>query len=142
MPNTVIIGAASEDGPSIVEIGKEYESLYLYHKALAWYRIAADRNSWSAISQIGQLYENGFGVTQNYYTAFEWYLKAARLSKSAGREAIGDMFRHGKGVPVNYYKAIEWYLKSKDVDDKIKELANHSKHIDAMEGKCYVTTIK
>ncbi len=50
-----------------------------YAEAAKWYRKAADGGLGSAQTNLGVLYEKGFGVTQDFAQAALWYRKAAEL---------------------------------------------------------------
>ena len=48
-----------------------------YAKAREWYEKAADKGDAIAMTDLGELYDNGQGVAQDYAKAREWYEKAA-----------------------------------------------------------------
>ncbi|WP_171251809.1 tetratricopeptide repeat protein, partial [Acinetobacter baumannii] len=58
---------------------------------------------------LGILYEEGYGVTQDYKKAFEWYSKAANQGNAEAQNNLGAMYALGQGVEQNYKKAFEWY---------------------------------
>ena len=45
--------------------------------ALKWYRMAAEQGDADAQTDLGIMYDNGFGVPQDYAEALKWYRKAA-----------------------------------------------------------------
>ena len=45
---------------------------------------------------IGGLYENGYGVPQDYDNAFEWYKKAADQGNQEASNRIGRLVMNGK----------------------------------------------
>ncbi|MGP5546880.1 tetratricopeptide repeat protein [Psychrobacter alimentarius] len=45
---------------------------------------------------IGGLYENGYGVPQDYDKAFEWYQKAADQGNPQASNRIGKLVMNGK----------------------------------------------
>jgi TPR repeat protein len=56
---------------------------------MAWYQLAANQNNSFAQNSIGVLYDNGFGVPQDYYIAMNYYLKAAGNNDNVAKENIG-----------------------------------------------------
>jgi hypothetical protein len=62
---------------------------------------------------IGQKYEDGDGVEQNYALAGEWYRRAADHAPNLGgagqaRNRLGQLFLKGKRVNKNYVQAYLW----------------------------------
>jgi TPR repeat protein len=103
--------AKQGDGYSLWSIGYLYHDKKEYDKALAWYRLSADKNHSYSQYHIGVMYHNEEGVPANYLLAMEWFIKAARQHHKQACSSIGDLFEKGQGVPVNKYKALEWYCK-------------------------------
>ncbi|KAI8877566.1 hypothetical protein K501DRAFT_160877, partial [Backusella circina FSU 941] len=60
-------------------------------------------------TNIGYLYDNGFGVPKNYLCAIKWWLNAAEQNNMVDLNHIGVLFENGRGVPHNTLKALEWY---------------------------------
>src|SRR6266536_3653056 len=86
-------------------------------QAIAWLRQAAAQKYAPAEFHMGQLYDFGFGVTQNDGEALAWYRKAAGHGSAAGQRAVGDFYRKGRGVPANAAEAARWYQRGADGDD-------------------------
>jgi TPR repeat protein len=86
-------------------------------QAIAWFRKAAGQKYAPAEFQMGQLYDFGFGVTQNDAEALVWYRKAAERGSAAGQRAVGDFYRKGRAVPVDAAEAARWYRRGADGDD-------------------------
>jgi TPR repeat protein len=84
-----------------------------YHKALAWYLLAARENNSIAMANIGVLYTHGYGVPKNYFCALQWQLKSIELiDNDITTKNIGTFFEYGNGVPRDKLKALEWYHHS------------------------------
>ena len=47
-----------------------------YKEAVKWFRMAAENGSASAMFQLGECYENGYGVEKDIDEAVKWYTKA------------------------------------------------------------------
>lgn len=86
-------------------------------QAIDWFRKAAAQKYAPAEFQIGQLYDFGFGVTQNDVEALAWYRKAAEHGSAAGQRAVGDFYWKGRGVLANATEAANWYRRGADGDD-------------------------
>ena len=62
---------------------------------------AADLGNEYALCNLGNLYEQGYGIEKNYYKAFECYKKAADLGDSTSVSNIGELYYKGRGVQQN-----------------------------------------
>ena len=58
------------------------------------------------------MYQNGWGVTQDYSQAVYWFRKAAEQGNTEALASMGLMYLKGWGVPQNYDTALEWYGKA------------------------------
>ena len=76
------------------------------------YRKAAAQGDANAQYNLGVMYDNGDGVTQDYQTALKWYRKAAAQGDATAQYALGVMYDNGNGVTQDYQKALEWYRKA------------------------------
>ena len=80
--------------------------------ALKWHTKAADKGNADSQDAMGTLYDNGYGVKQDYAKAMEWYAKAASNGSSKAQCNIGFLYYYGHGVEQDYSKAVEWFKKS------------------------------
>ncbi|WP_260680464.1 tetratricopeptide repeat protein, partial [Klebsiella pneumoniae] len=60
------------------------------------------------------MYNNGYGVTQNYTEALSLYTKSCDSGNSVGCNNRGVMYEIGQGVNINFEKAKALYKKSCD----------------------------
>lgn len=60
------------------------------------------------------MYENGFGVEQDYKEAIKWYRKSADQGYRWGQLSLGTMYQRGYGVPKDISMAKYWYQKAAD----------------------------
>ena len=72
----------------------------------------AEQGDTIAQTDLGDMYYNGKGVTQNYSEAIKWYRKAADQGYMVAQDKLGDMYRDGIGVAVDYEEAWKWYRQS------------------------------
>ncbi len=88
--------------------------------ALTWYKKAADLNSSSAQSDLGDMYYEGKDVGQDYTKAMSWYMKSAENSdwfwdtdgNSQAQIKIADMYYDGVGVKKDYKNAFKWFMRA------------------------------
>ncbi len=68
-----LLGAQPAVDFSNMDKGLRAEKAGDYPQALKWYRMVADEGA-SAECNIGTMYAQGYGVTQNYQEAMRWFL--------------------------------------------------------------------
>ncbi len=80
-----------------------------YETALKEFRPLAEQGSTSAQSNLGTMYENGYGVPQDYAEAVKWYRKAAEQGYASAQTNLGTMYAKGHGVTQDYVQAHMWF---------------------------------
>jgi len=70
--------------------------------------IAAARGDARAQAQLGFMYENGFGVPQNYVVAADLYQSAAAHGDVFGQSRLGLSYDRGHGVPQSVIFSYAW----------------------------------
>merc|ERR1712070_375363 len=80
--------------------------------ARKWYEKSAKQGNPGAQFNLGVMYYEGKGVSQDYSAARKWYVKAAEQGNALAQYNLGFMYSEGKGVTQDYTKAQEWYEKS------------------------------
>ena len=73
---------------------------------------ATNEGNAEAMFNLGLLYANGQGVTQDYVRAREWYEKAAEKGFPSAMGNLGVLYHNGQGVAQDYVWAREWYEKA------------------------------
>ncbi|KAF9343093.1 hypothetical protein BGX26_006274, partial [Mortierella sp. AD094] len=63
----------------------------LTSKAMEWYLKAANQGNAVALNNLGEMYQYGKGVPQDYSKAMEWYLKAAKQGHASAQYKIENM---------------------------------------------------
>ena len=58
---------------------------------------------------LGQLYEKGLGVLQDYVEAAKWYRKAADQGNAGAQLLLGNLYVIGRGVPQDIVAAHMWF---------------------------------
>jgi hypothetical protein len=61
---------------------------------------------------LGMLYYEGHGVTQDYAMARQWWEQAAAQGNAAAQYNLGVLYKKGQGVPQNDATAREWFEKA------------------------------
>ncbi len=85
---------------------KDYSNAYLIMNTLA------NDGYTDAINVLGVMYQNGYGVSQDYEKAFEWYFKGANLNEPYAQANLGILYENGWGVRQNYGAAVIWYREA------------------------------
>jgi TPR repeat protein len=65
---------------------------------------------------LGWMYYNGEGVTQDYAEAAKWFRKAAESGLQIAQHNIAVMYESGMGVTQDYAEAAKWYRKAAEHD--------------------------
>jgi uncharacterized protein len=78
---------------------------------------AAQNQEADAQFELGQLYEYGKGVEQDYQKAMHWYKLAANSELFKAEYSIALLYEKGRGVEVDYVAAAKWYQKAADKGD-------------------------
>ncbi len=81
-------------------------------RSVSFFRIAADKGYLSAQFELGQMYAQGLGVTQQFEEAAHWYLLAAAQGHRQAQFHLGFLYSHRQGVEQSYVKAYQWYCIS------------------------------
>jgi hypothetical protein len=74
-----------------------------------WCRKAADQGNSRAQFNVGQMYEWGNGVPQDFAEAVKWYRKAAEQGGAAAQFKLGQCYCNGQGVAQNTTEAVKWW---------------------------------
>jgi len=112
-------GVARADTPEdAVEAYKEGN----YAQALELLRPLAAEGIADAQNNIGWLYEEGKGVTQDYKEAVKWYRLAAEQGYAAAQNNLGVLYFMGEGVTQDLVRAHMWFnLAASNGDENAKE---------------------
>jgi uncharacterized protein len=70
--------------------------------------LAAARGNAQAQARLGFMYENGFGVPQNYVVAADLYQNAAAQGDAFGQSRLGLSYDKGHGVPHSVIFSYAW----------------------------------
>ena len=76
---------------------------------MKWYQRAAEQGYAVAQNNLGQMYDNGQGVRQDYQEALKWYRRAAEQGIASAQNNLGLMYENGRGVRRDFIRAHMWY---------------------------------
>ena len=80
-----------------------------YVQAIELLRPLAAKGDAVAQFNLGLMYDNGEGVTQDYKEAVKWYLLAAEQGSASAQYNLGVMYDNGEGVTQDYVRAHMWF---------------------------------
>ncbi|CAB4398225.1 unnamed protein product [Rhizophagus irregularis] len=108
-----------------VNIGKYLLSLFYYKdiilnkidtinlsEFIVEYLRSAKKGDLIAQYNLGNCYQYGHGVAQDYKKAFKWYSYSANNGHAKSQNKLGELYYHGRGIYQDFKKAFEWYSKS------------------------------
>ena len=72
------------NGMSLGTLGYWYWKLEDYENAIKWYKNAIAKNDLNAMTNLGVMYENGWGVKKNLNIALQWYNDACKKGYTDG----------------------------------------------------------
>ena len=99
-----------EDGEAAYQRGD-------YAAAVQILRPLAEQGNARAQNNLGVMYGDGQGVSQDYVEARRWYLKAAANDDPKAEFNLGLLYARGRGVPKDYAEAGKWFQKAADHGD-------------------------
>lgn len=92
-----------------LKLGSTFPELQDFRGADFWLSRAAKNGSIDAVYQIGNCFEHGIGVEQNYEAAAHNYFEAGKQGNVEAAFALGTLFENGLGVAQDYEAALKFY---------------------------------
>jgi TPR repeat protein len=117
------IGLTPHSAPYVTEISadlNEGENAFHagnYKLAMARLKPLAERGGARAQWYLGNMYDGGRGVKQDYREAIRWYVMAAGQGDAHGQSHLGFLYENGLGVARDEKLAAQWYAKAADQGD-------------------------
>jgi TPR repeat protein len=81
-----------------------------YATAAHEWRPLAEQGDASAQVNLGTLYVNGQGVSEDYQLALYWFRLAAQQGNALALTNLGLMYERGNGVTQDFILAHKWYI--------------------------------
>jgi TPR repeat protein len=75
---------------------------------------AAKKGNAEAQYRLGEMYDLGKGVPQDYAQAVQWYRRAAEQGHAPAQFALAEMYKNGDGVAKDIKEALRWYRRAAD----------------------------
>ena len=85
--------------------------------ALKEWKPLAGQGDADAQTNLGLMYQNGWGVPQDDKEAVRWYTLAAEQGYANAQYNLGQLYREGDGVPQDYKLASEWFRLAAEQGD-------------------------
>ncbi len=89
-----------------------------YVQAIELFRSLATHGDVDAQYNLGLMYDNGKGVTQDYKEAVKWYRLSAKQGHAGAQLNLGVMYAKGEGVIQDYVRAHMWFNLSASQGNK------------------------
>ena len=83
-----------------------------YDQMITHYSLAVKMGSSEAITRMGHVYREGWGVEQDLTQAYKYYLKGARKSFHEAQYHLSLLYETGQGCELNLKKAKHWRQRS------------------------------
>lgn len=109
-------------------LGNIYKNnMLMYSLAKNWYENAIERGSKKALFELGKMYYQGIGVSQDDNMAMQLIEEAAKQGDIEAQYWTGKLYEQGRGVRKNLGLAREWYQSAadngnNDAEEKLKIL--------------------
>ncbi|AYD03218.1 tetratricopeptide repeat protein [Neorhizobium sp. NCHU2750] len=114
----IAAGGASADSARItwewynaaeIHQGREAQGPGEQRLAAHYFRLAAEKGNATAAYKLGEIYENGWGVSPDPIQAFAWYMQAAARGDRYGQLKVGWCYQKGIAVQPDQKIAAIWY---------------------------------
>jgi len=107
---------AKDNAETQFELGRRYakgEGVEKnWHKAIQYFRKAAEQGHPQAQHELGSCYWSGLFVTQDKVEAAKWFRKAAEQGYANAQFDFGGCYFNGDGVQQNKTEATKWFRKA------------------------------
>ena len=113
-----LIGQAIAD--PLADAKKAYESGN-YTKSVNILKPLAKSGNAKAQFNLGWMYLNGQGVTEDPKEAMKWFQLAAKQGNASAQLNLGVMYDFGNGVAQDYKEAMKWYQLSAKQGDALAQ---------------------
>lgn len=88
-----------------------------YKEAFKWYSKAAEQGDTWSQNRLGEMYQNGHGVTQDIVEAVKWYRMAAEQGNAEAQCNLGYLYIRWRDTPTvteDIEEGVKWFIKSAD----------------------------
>jgi len=106
-----------KDAKEVVKQARDYHDKGEFETAAIGYQKSADEGVAVAQNNLGVMYYEGRGVTQDLTQAVNWFRKAADQGLVDAQFNIAQMYHAGKGIEQDIEQATQWYRKAAEQGD-------------------------
>ena len=108
LPNLLIWCLFLPANASEADIDRAYAAYEAadYKTAFREFKLLAEQGNTDAQNNLGVMYANGMGISQEYKKAVEWYTAAAEQNSIRAQYNLGVMYADGTGVLQDYGKRL------------------------------------
>jgi len=92
-----------------------------FAEALQFFGKAAEQGHANAQNNLGVMYANGRGVSQDEAEAVKWYSQSAAQGNALAQSNLADMYFNGRGVSKDDKEAVVWYKKAADQGNSVAQ---------------------
>ena len=113
-PRALETWAKEGNADACFELGRRLLAEAADAQAAPWFCEAARRDHVQAAAALGQMHEEGRGVSQDMAEAAKWYRQAADQGHPLAQSKLGALYADGNGVPKDPVEAAVWYRRAAD----------------------------
>ena len=113
-PRALETWAKEGNADACFELGRRLLAEAADAQAAPWFCEAAQRDHVQAAAALGQMHEEGRGVSQDMAEAAKWYRQAADQGHPLAQSKLGTLYADGNGVPKDPVEAAIWYRRAAD----------------------------
>ena len=88
-----------------------------YVTAFREFKTLAEQGDAMAQFNLGYMYYQGEGVTQDNKEAVKWFRLAAEQGDAEAQNSLGWMYKYGKGVTQDHKEAVKWFRLATEQGD-------------------------
>ena len=115
---SVTVSAAAPAGPALADPPRpDPPATDVTEFQIAALRELAETGDVEAQTELGERYEDGRDVAQDYTVAVSWFRRAAEQGYAPGQAALGFMYSRGRGVVQDDAEAVQWSRRAADQGD-------------------------
>lgn len=107
-----LFGLTSHAGAGPLEDGMKAYERKNFAKAFPLLLPQAEQGNAKAQYAVGRMYEDGYGVAQDYTEAAKWYRMSAEQGDPHAQHALSVMYAVGWGVPADARESAMWVRKA------------------------------
>lgn len=108
----LLVAAEQGDAAAQMKVALACDEAGDPEEAARWYALAAEQGVSEAQNNLGVIYKEGQGISQDYAKAARWFMKAAVQDNTLSQLNLGWLYHAGKGVRQDADSARYWYTQA------------------------------